>query len=179
MKGRLGVLFCSCMAASSYKIPESVLVVVYTPALEVLLLRRVQDAPEGGPFWQSITGSKDFPSEPWAETARREAWEETGIRAEGEAAVLTDWALENVYAIYPQWQHRYAPGVWRNVERVFGLCVVNKPAVRLSPQEHSAYCWLPWREAAARCYSASNAEAILQLPQRVGAKLEARSSEWQ
>lgn len=162
------------MAASSYKIPESVLVVVYTPALEVLLLRRVQDAPEGGPFWQSVTGSKDFPSEPWAETARREAWEETGIRADTGGAALEDWALENVYAIYPQWQHRYAPGVWRNVERVFGLCVVHPPAIRLSPQEHSAYCWLPWREAALRCYSASNAEAILQLPQRAGALSEPR-----
>lgn len=165
------------MAASSYKIPESVLVVVYTPALEVLLLRRVQDAPEGGPFWQSVTGSKDFSSEPWAETARREAWEETGICAEGEAAVLDDWGLENVYAIYPQWQHRYAPGVWRNVERVFGLCVAHPPAIRLSPHEHSAYCWLPWREAALRCYSASNAEAILQLSHRGGTKPEARSSE--
>lgn len=177
MKGRLGVLFCSCMAVPSYKIPESVLVVVYTPALDVLLLRRVQDAPEGGPFWQSVTGSKDFPSEAWAETARREAWEETGIRADDEAAVLDDWALENVYTIYPQWQHRYAPGVWRNVERVFGLCVAHKPAVRLSPQEHSAYCWLPWRAAAQRCYSASNAEAILQLSHRVCAMPEARSPE--
>ncbi|TXH88519.1 MAG: dihydroneopterin triphosphate diphosphatase [Rhodoferax sp.] len=164
------------MALPRYKIPQSVLVVIYTPALEVLLLCRVQDVPEGGPFWQSVTGSKDFPSESWAETARREVWEETGIRADTEAAVLEDWELENVYAIYPQWQHRYAPGVWRNAERVFGLCVASPPAVRLSPQEHSAYCWLPWREAALRCYSASNAEAILQLPQRAGAQPETRRS---
>ncbi len=164
------------MALPRYKIPQSVLVVIYTPALDVLLLRRVQDAPEGEPFWQSVTGSKDFDTEPWDATARREAWEETGIRADGEAAVLDDWALENVYVIYPQWQHRYAPGVWRNVERVFGLCVVHQPVVRLSPQEHSAYCWLPWREAALRCYSASNAEAILQLPHRIHARTESRRS---
>ena len=165
------------MEVPRYKIPQSVLVVIYTPALEVLLLRRVQDAPEGGPFWQSVTGSKDFLEEPWRDTARREAWEETGIRADETAggARLEDWALENVYAIYPQWQHRYAPGVWRNEERVFGLCVAHKPVVRLSPQEHSACCWLPWREAALRCYSASNAEAILQLPHRAAALSEPRS----
>lgn len=159
------------MELPRYKIPQSVLVVIYTPELDVLLLRRMQDAPDGAPFWQSVTGSRDFPGEPWSDTAAREVWEETGIRPEDGAgeARLEDWAMENVYAIYPQWQHRYAPGVWRNVERVFGLCVARKLAVRLSPQEHSAYCWLPWREAALRCYSASNAEAILQLPHRAGA----------
>lgn len=155
------------MEVPRYKIPQSVLVLIYTPALDVLLLRRVQDAPEGVPFWQPVTGSKDFAGEPWDATARREVWEETGIHADGEAAVLADWSLENVYAIYPQWLHRYAPGVWRNVERVFGLCVAHQPAVQLSAREHSAYCWLPWREAALRCYSPSNAEAILQLPHRV------------
>ncbi len=159
-----------------YKIPQSVLVVIYTPALEVLLLRRVQEAPEGGAFWQSVTGSKDFDGEQWADTAIREVREETGICVDGKTAALHDWGLENVYAIYPQWQHRYAPGVWRNVERVFGLCVPGPVAVRLSPQEHSAHCWLPWREAALRCYSASNAEAILQLPRRAGALPESRRS---
>ena len=38
------------------KIPQSVLVVIHTPALEVLLIERA-DAPG---FWQSVTGSKDF-----------------------------------------------------------------------------------------------------------------------
>ena len=37
-----------------YKIPVSVLVVVYTPELEVLLLERA-DKPG---FWQSVTGSQ-------------------------------------------------------------------------------------------------------------------------
>jgi dATP pyrophosphohydrolase len=159
-----------------YKIPLSVLVVIYTPALDVLLLRRVQDAPDGRPFWQSVTGAKDFLEEPWETTARREAWEETGILAavDFEGACLQDWALENVYSIYPELQHLYAPGVWRNVEHVFGLCVSPLPPVRLAPQEHVAYCWLPWREAALRCFSASNAEAILLLPHIVGAAPEPR-----
>lgn len=173
----MGVLFCFGMEAPRYKIPQSVLVVIYTPTLEVLLLRRLLDAPDGQPFWQSVTGSKDFPEETWAETARREVREETGICTDADAGAerLEDWALENVYAIYPQWQHRYAPGVWRNVEHVFGLCVAHKPEVRLSPQEHSAHCWLPWREAALRCYSPSNAEAILMLSHRASVGSETRS----
>ena len=57
------------------KIPQSVLVVIHTAALDVLLIRRA-DAAE---FWQSVTGSKDTEAESFAETAAREVWEETGI----------------------------------------------------------------------------------------------------
>ena len=145
------------------KIPESVLVVIHTAALEVLLIERA-DKPG---FWQSVTGSKDALDEPDEVTARREVFEETGIEV-GSAAVplghLRDWALRNVYEIYPVWRHRYAPGVTHNTEHVFGLCVPRDVPVTLSPREHVARVWLPWREAADRCFSASNAEAILQLP---------------
>jgi dATP pyrophosphohydrolase len=48
---------------------------------------------------------------------------------------------------------------------VFSLCVPSGTVVTLSPREHTAFQWLPWREAADRCYSPSNAEAILMLPQ--------------
>lgn len=143
-----------------YKIPQSVLVVIYTLALEVLLLERA-DAPG---FWQSVTGAKDWLEEPWFTTATREVMEETGIDANASGHCLTDWALENVYSIYPQWRHRYAPGVVQNTERVFGLCVPNGTSVTLSPREHTAYQWLPWQEAADRCFSASNAEAVLHVP---------------
>jgi dATP pyrophosphohydrolase len=74
--------------------------------------------------------------------------------------------LQNLYEIYPVWRHRYAPGVTHNTEHVFGLQVPAGTPVRLSPREHTAHQWLPWREAADRCFSPSNAEAILQLPQR-------------
>ncbi|MCP5893911.1 dihydroneopterin triphosphate diphosphatase, partial [Klebsiella pneumoniae] len=74
---------------------------------------------------------------------------------------LTDWAIENIYEIYPVWRHRYAPGVTHNLERVFGLCVPAGTPVTLAPREHTAYAWLPLREAADRCFSPSNAEAIL------------------
>jgi dATP pyrophosphohydrolase len=143
---------------TSFKIPESVLVVIHTPALEVLLIERA-DQPG---FWQSVTGSMDAPDEPLALTAAREVLEETGISAPPED--FRDWALANVYEIYPVWRHRYAPGVTHNTEHVFSLCVPPGTAVRLSPREHSAWEWLPWREAADRCFSPSNAEAVLMLP---------------
>ena len=143
-----------------YKIPQSVLVVIHTSDRQVLLIERA-DAPG---FWQSVTGSKDHEDEPFAEAAAREVAEETGIDARAPGHVLSDWALENIYEIYPQWRHRYAPGVVRNTERVFGLCVPSAQPVRLSPREHRAQVWLPWREAADRCFSPSNAEAILHLP---------------
>jgi len=143
----------------AFKIPQSVLVVIHTPDLEVLLINRA-DAPD---FWQSVTGSKDREDEPFQETAAREVFEETGIDAR--AGVLTDWGLENVYEIYPRWRHRYAQGVTHNTEHVFGLRVPAGTEVRLNPREHNGFMWLPWRAAADRCFSPSNAEAILLLPQ--------------
>ena len=142
------------------KIPLSVLVVIHTAALDVLLIRRA-DAPE---HWQSVTGSKDWEEEDFRATAVREVMEETAIDATAPGCVLTDWGLENIYAIYPQWLHRYPPGVAHNTERIFGLLVPAGTPVRLSPREHTDLVWLPWREAALRCYSPSNAEAILLLP---------------
>ena len=145
------------------KIPESVLVVIHTVDLDVLLIERA-DRPG---FWQSVTGSKDVLDEPNELTARREVFEETGIEIGSPAVPLTnlrDWQLRNVYEIYPVWRHRYAPGVTHNTEHVFGLRVPRDVPVILSPREHTAQAWLPWREAADKCFSASNAEAILQLP---------------
>ncbi|QYF94726.1 dihydroneopterin triphosphate diphosphatase [Massilia sp. PAMC28688] len=147
-----------------YKIPQSVLVVIHSPELEVLLIERA-DRPG---FWQSVTGSIDTPDEPLIETAARELREETGIIADGSTIVLSDWHLSNVYEIYPVWRHRYGPGVMYNTENVFGVCVPRDTPIILSPREHVQYAWLPYVEAADRCFSASNAEAILQLPQRAG-----------
>ena len=81
---------------------------------------------------------------------------------------LRDWQLTNHYEIYPTWRHRYAPGVTHNTERVFGLTVAANTPVVLNPREHTAYQWLPWREAADRCFSPSNAEAVLHLPKFLG-----------
>ena len=146
------------------KIPRSVLVVIHTPALEVLLIERA-DRPG---YWQSVTGSLDHPDEPLAETARREVLEETGIDVDKVGGLLRDWGLSNVYEIFSVWRHRYAPDVTHNTEHVFGLTVAAGTPVSLNPREHLRHQWLPWREAADRCFSPSNAEAILQLPRLAG-----------
>jgi dATP pyrophosphohydrolase len=148
----------------AFKTPESVLVVIYTPALDVLLIRRADTAEE---FWQSVTGSKDALGESYEATAIREVGEETGIDCSHGSplnAGLQDWGLENVYSIYARWLHRYASGTIHNTERVFGLQVPDGTPVTLSPREHTAYQWLPYQEAAEQCFSPSNAEAILLLP---------------
>ncbi len=142
-----------------YKQPVSVLVVIYTRALEVLLLERA-DYPG---YWQSVTGSRDG-EEALRETAIREVREETGLNALDYA--LTDWREQNVYEIYPRWVHRYPPGTTHNTEHVFGMELPAPVAVQLSPREHLRQAWLPWQEAAEKVFSPSNRAAILELPQR-------------
>ena len=132
------------------------LVVIHTPALDVLLIERA-DQPG---YWQSVTGSLDVEDELLADTARREVFEETGISG----GLLRDWQRHNVYEIWPVWRHRYAPGTTHNTEHVFGLTVAAGTPVKLNPREHLAWQWLPWRDAAQRCFSPSNAQAIGQLP---------------
>ena len=140
------------------------LVVIHTPALEVLLIERA-DHPG---FWQSVTGSLDHADEPPAAAARREVLEETGIDLASAGCTLDDWHTRTVYEIYPHWRHRYAVGVTHNTELAFGALVPPRMPVRLDPREHRAWQWLPWRQAAGRCFSPSNAAAIRELPQRLG-----------
>jgi len=149
----------------NYKQPVSVLVLVYTPDLDVLLIERA-DFPD---HWQSVTGSAE-PGESLPETAARELAEETGIDAAAWGG-LVDWGLSNVYEIFPKWRHRYSPGTTHNTEHVFALPVPAPVAVRLNPREHLRAAWLPWREAAARCFSWSNRDVILALPERAARSL--------
>ena len=142
------------------KQPVSTLVLVYTHGLDVLLLERA-DFPG---YWQSVTGSREG-DEPLAATAARELAEETGIDAAAHGGVA-DWHMTNVYEIYPQWRHRYAPGTTHNGEHVFALAVSAPVPVTLAPREHLSHAWLPWQEAAARVFSWSNRAAILALPRR-------------
>jgi len=137
-----------------YKLPVSVLVVIHTRALDVLLLER---AAHPG-YWQSVTGSLDAPDEALEAAARREVSEETGI--EGTVGHLSNWQIENSYEIFVEWRHRYAPGTIRNTEHVFGLELPERPTVRVTPREHLGYLWLPWQDAAAKCFSWSNRDAI-------------------
>ena len=151
------------MTQRATKIPRSVLVVIHTPALEVLLIERA-DRPG---YWQSVTGSLDAPDESLRDAACREVAEETGIVVAPDSPALRDWGLTNEYEIYSVWRHRYAAGVTHNTEHVFGLTVAQPQAVTLNPREHLASQWLPWQEAAERCFSPSNAQAIRQLPSRL------------
>jgi dATP pyrophosphohydrolase len=139
------------------KVPESVLVVIYTPALDVLLLERA-DHPG---FWQSVTGSRATADEPLRDTCAREVAEETGLAAPPDA--FDDWRLVHRYEIYAHWRHRYAAGVTHNTEHVFGLSVPRRFDPVLSCGEHTASRWLPWRDAADACFSWTNAAAIRSL----------------
>ena len=144
----------------SFKLPVSVLVVMHTPTLEVLLLER---ALRPG-YWQSVTGSLDWPQESPAAAAAREVLEETGIDAA--SGRLAAWNVANTFEIYPQWRHRFAPGVTHNTEHVFGLALPRRLPVTIAPAEHIAFAWLPWHEAAQKCFSWSNRDAIRMLAER-------------
>jgi dATP pyrophosphohydrolase len=142
----------------AFKLPESVLVVVHTPRLDVLLLERT-----GTGFWQSVTGSRE-PDDPDLEaTARRELLEETGLSV----GTLTDRRQTNRYEIWAQWRSRYAPDVTHNTEHVFAFQVAEQTVATLDPAEHVAQLWLPWQEAMKKVFSPTNRDAIWQLHQRV------------
>ncbi len=147
------------MTKQSHKIPVSVLVVIYTPDLQVLLLERA-DAPD---FWQSVTGSQNE-GEALLQTVQREVCEETGLEVAD--FVLTDWHQQNRYEIYARWRDRYAPGVTHNTEHVFSLQLPQPLPVKLAPREHVQYQWLTWQDAADKAFSPTNAAAIRELPQR-------------
>lgn len=133
---------------------------IYRSNGEILLIERADKTD----FWQSVTGSLDSPNEDLALAAAREVLEETGI----DIASLPAGSLRNMqhqieYEIYPQWRHRYAPGVIKNVEHWFSLEVPSDITITLAPREHIAYQWLPYLQAAEKCFSPSNGEAIVQL----------------
>ena len=144
---------------TEFKQPVSVLVVIHTPDLEVLLLERARTPG----LWQSVTGSREA-DETMIETARREVFEETGIRAEHHR--LIDWQHHEQFEIFKQWRQRYAPGVKYNTEHVFSLCVPATQPIMLAPDEHLNWMWHPWRQAAETVFSWTNRNAILRLPQR-------------
>ncbi len=147
---------------TDYKIPRSVLVVVYTADLQVLMMERA--GWQG--FWQSVTGSVADEAELLRDTAIREVREETGIDANRHS--LRDWGIENRFEIFKKHQSRYAPGVTHNLEHVFSLEVPAGTQVTLDPAEHLRCQWLPYREAAALTLSSTNRDTILGLPQKRG-----------
>lgn len=145
---------------STLKIPVSVLVVIHTPSLEILLIERY--ARPG--YWQSVTGSIDHADEPLGDCAVREVFEETGLEAPRDRLVC--WDVVRTFEIYPQWRHRFAPGTTHNDEHMFSLEVPATVPVRLAPEEHTAWQWLPWREAVQKCFSWTNRDAITLLAEK-------------
>jgi len=148
-------------AAAVPKIPESVLVVIYTRTLDVLLLERADHAG----FWQSVTGSRATANEPLRATCGARVAEETGLALQADA--FDDWNLTHRYEIYAQWRKRYAPGVTHNTEQSLDSAS-RSVSIRPGPGGAHSYRWLPWRDAADACFSWTNAGAIRQL-ERLGA----------
>ena len=144
------------MNETVYKRPESVLVLVYTAAREVLLLRRVRPAA----FWQSVTGSLRWDETDPLVTAYRELAEETGIQAA--TGAIIDCQSTKQFPIKPAWRHRYAPDVRFNTEHVFRLELPERIAVQLNPAEHTDYLWLPREQAIEKVTSYTNRDAILK-----------------
>jgi dATP pyrophosphohydrolase len=140
-----------------FKIPESVLVVVHDPSMQVLLLERA-DRPG---FWQSVTGSLDSSVEPRMNAAKRELAEETGLKVEPSA--WHDWQFRQEFEIFPHWRHRYAPGVSVNTEHLFSVEVPRDAEIRLSAREHLQFRWLDWQAAADACFSWTNSAAIRKI----------------
>ncbi|WP_439849200.1 dihydroneopterin triphosphate diphosphatase [Thioalkalicoccus limnaeus] len=146
----------SASEPSTFKRPESVLVVVCTLAGDFLLLRRTR--PKG--FWQSVTGSL-APGETPRAAALRELAEETGLAGRG---TLHDLRHSARFSIPPHWRKgRYAPGVHYNLEHWFALWLDRRRPVRLNPRVHLAHRWLPASQAATLTRSWTNRSAILTL----------------
>jgi len=145
------------MTKGNFRRPESVLVVVFTEALDVLLIQRA-DLPD---FWQSVTGSLEDDELP-VQTARRELSEETGL----DGVDLVDCDSRNRYQISPHWASRYAPGVTHNTEHVFTLRLPHVLPITLNPSEHLTHEWCRPDEAVQRCSSATNRQAIIQFVNR-------------
>jgi len=138
---------------TSYRRPESVLVVVYTAEQQCLMLQRRQ--PAG--FWQSVTGGLEA-GESADACAQRELLEETGIDAQP-----LNSGIVNRFEILPQWRHRYDPQHSTNTEYVYSVCLPEKLTPRLHPQEHVSYAWLDAAQAIQRCFSHTNADAIQRI----------------
>ena len=144
------------MIAKQYKIPVSILVIIYTKDMEILLLHR-KDKKN---FWQSVTGSIEEGESP-VNAAKRELLEETGI--DHQEFLLLDWKFSQQYEIFPHWRYRYEPNVTHNIEHVFSVELPEKIIVNLEPSEHKEYKWVPLHNAIKEVFSGTNADALKKL----------------
>lgn len=141
------------MSGTGYRRAESVLVVVHDREGGVLLLER-RDRPG---FWQSVTGSLEAGESP-AQAARRELFEETGL-----AGNPRDRKRSRRFEIFPEFRHRFPPGVTRNLEHEFSFDTGGSIDITMNEEEHRRFQWLPWRAAADLTESWTNRDAIESL----------------
>jgi dATP pyrophosphohydrolase len=142
----------------TFKIPHSVLVVIFTPMREFLLIERAD-----GMGWQSVTGSLDSLEESPYRAALREVKEETGIDGLAPDHHLMDLNTSHQFEIHPSYRHRYAPGVTHNLEHVFSLQVPERFDIVLNPTEHANWCWQTADKAIEMVFSYTNANVILRI----------------
>ena len=131
------------------------MVVVYTAAGETLLLKRLQPV-----FWQSVTGSLEWPNETPEDAARREVYEETGIEA---AAGWIDWKISRYFPILSAYRDRFAPGTRVNHEHMFSLQLPEPRTVKLMREEHSNSEWVPLTKGRNKVWSWTNRAALEQV----------------
>ena len=138
----------------TYKLPVSVLVVIYAQDTKRVLMLQRRDDPA---FWQSVTGSLEE-GETALQAAAREVKEEVAIDVAREQLTLTDCQRTVDFEIFSHLRHRYAPGTERNTESWFCLALPHEREIVFT--EHLTYQWLDAPAAAALTKSWSNRQAI-------------------
>jgi dATP pyrophosphohydrolase len=67
------------------------------------------------------------------------------------------------FEIWPEWQHKFGPGVTENTEYLWYLELPERAPVILNAGEHRAYRWFELAEAIQRVASWTNREALERL----------------
>ncbi|WP_314418217.1 dihydroneopterin triphosphate diphosphatase [Pseudescherichia vulneris] len=137
-----------------YKLPVSVLVVIYAQDTKRVLMLQRRDDPN---FWQSVTGSLEE-GETAPQAAAREVKEEVAIDVAAEQLNLIDCQRTVEFEIFMHLRHRYAPGIKRNTESWFCLALPHEREIVFT--EHLTYRWVDAVDAAALTKSWSNRQAI-------------------
>ncbi len=138
----------------TFKIPESVLIIIFQSNGQCLLFKRTDNG-----LWQSVTGARK-PGEAIEGTASRELQEESGLTpAQG---FLTNTGRVHRYPIIEPWRPRYAPHVKENTEFVFHFALHDFASIeiQLNPREHSEFQWVPAKRAREMVFSETNRKEI-------------------